>query len=195
MVDTTQSTKGDWLKANIIESCGNVAEFSAEGVYVESQFDKSKEVLQTKIKFPNGEEYDWTPNATTIGAFQDEYGMDSKGWVGKKVVLRVEPRTIKGVVRSAIFGDPFDKKPQAKLFPTDGEMDGEALFNSMPESMQKELTGNIERLSDETIVSVLMSNEVIGGEVKATQDQAAAIIAYLREKQPSEPESEEPKKE
>jgi hypothetical protein len=96
---------------------GDVAEIVSE-VRVrpaeESKFKKQSFLVD--VRLPGGEVKTWTMNMTTFKRLIEAYGDDVppfRGWMGKKVRLTVQPVTVAGETRLAIFGFPVVGEAEA----------------------------------------------------------------------------------
>jgi hypothetical protein len=63
-----------------------------------------------------GEVRRWTLNATTWDRLIDAFGEDADLWIGKKIKIKKESRSISGVAKSVLFGVAY-REPQQKLDP------------------------------------------------------------------------------
>lgn len=56
----------------------------------------------------------WTLNATTWDRLIDAFGDDPDQWLGKRVKIKKESRSISGVTKQVLFGVPY-REPQQSL--------------------------------------------------------------------------------
>lgn len=94
-----------WLKAEdigtestvIFENEGENAEIlQGEGVPPVQSFEIS-------VMLPNNESKIWTMNKTSQRAVAQTYGLDTKQWIGKPVVVFVTDQNVRGTMKKVIY--------------------------------------------------------------------------------------------
>ncbi len=75
-----------------------------EGRYEEIEVDgKTIRFFVLGVKLPNGEEYDWQPNKTSLGALSRSLGRETAKWINKDVDVKATSVNVKGAEKLAIF--------------------------------------------------------------------------------------------
>jgi len=78
----------------------------------ETKWKKPKGVVT--VQLPNKNIRRWFTNVTTWDALVRAYGEDEAIWVGKKIKVRKETRTISGEEKEVLFGKPY-MEPQQQI--------------------------------------------------------------------------------
>lgn len=98
----------EYLKADHVK-IGDIAEIINEGEVrstEETGFDKPTFDIKVKV---NNIEYIWSMNKTTQRNLAAKYGKDTKGWVGKKILLKKIERDVFGKIKEVIYGYPKEE--------------------------------------------------------------------------------------
>lgn len=87
------------------------------------EFDQelNKEVLRVKVQPDKGEPKDWTINATCQNKLRDAFGEDSKGWIGKHIIL-TPGKTQRGARMIDIFIEGKGKEKKGEALPIEKEV-------------------------------------------------------------------------
>jgi len=99
MVDVTCAMESDYVNVDLIKaSPTKKCVVINEGVYEDAEYQGKK-----YNKFNIGIEIDmkqkiWSPNKDSVKNIAEVYGMDSKNWVGKVLLMRVIKQNGKDVV-------------------------------------------------------------------------------------------------
>jgi len=92
IVEKKITVKGEFAKKGEDINEGDTVKITSEGEWIEGQYGKQ---FTIKIETKNGEK-NVNFNQTTINILHDEFGEDSKGWVGKDVLIRMKKDTVAG---------------------------------------------------------------------------------------------------
>ena len=94
-----------WLKP---EDVGTEAElvFVDEGKRSEipmGEGEPSRASFEITVRLPNGEPRSWTMNPTAQRATAQAYGLNTMGWIGKRVTAYTANVNVRGVMKRAIY--------------------------------------------------------------------------------------------
>ena len=94
-----------FLKAGINVKKGDIIKLVDEGFQKEMiGFDKkSKMVWEFTVELPNGENKAYTMNVSTQKVLIEQYGEDTKNWIGKPLEVSIERKPINGKVVNIIY--------------------------------------------------------------------------------------------
>jgi hypothetical protein len=94
-----------FLKAGINVKKGDIIRLTDEGTQkVMKGFDgKDKNVWEFTVEIPNGEEKIYTMNVSTQKVLIDQYGEDTKNWIGKPLEVSIERKPINGRVVNILY--------------------------------------------------------------------------------------------
>lgn len=82
--------QGEFAKKGVDISAGDIVTIKNEGEWISGQFGDQ---FVVRVETKNGEK-NVNFNQTTINILHDEFGDDTKLWVGKNVVVRVKKDTV-----------------------------------------------------------------------------------------------------
>ena len=90
---------------------GDVVMIADEGAIVTFNEGKANEAKKLELSFnlANNEVKKWPLNNTTMKAFREAWGKDSKKWIGKEATVGISVQNVNGTMRKIIY-----------LFPKEG---------------------------------------------------------------------------
>jgi hypothetical protein len=101
-----------------------------------------------------GEVRRWTLNATTWDRLIDAFGEDAELWIGKKIKVKKESRSISGVAKSVLFGVAY-REPQQTLSEPKPQASASSKLTLTPEQ-KIELTQLIDQQGVEPLQALSM---------------------------------------
>ena len=94
-----------FLKAGINVKKGDIIKLVDEGFQKEMKgFDgKMKNVWEFTVELPNGENKAYTMNVSTQKVLIEQYGEDTKNWIGKPLEVSIERKPINGKIVNILY--------------------------------------------------------------------------------------------
>ncbi|MDI6813769.1 MAG: hypothetical protein QMD10_09560 [Desulfitobacteriaceae bacterium] len=109
---------GEWLRPSDVHE-GDIVTIVNEGRNRgadETPF--GREVFEIDVRLPSGEVKPWTMNRTTQRRCAEAWGDETKGWVDKPVRIQLREQSVRGIMKTVIYGVPIKEElPAAEVKP------------------------------------------------------------------------------
>lgn len=67
-------------------------------------FQSDNDRIELTVELPDGLEYQWLPNKTSLKAIMGAYGDESDNWIEKEIKLYSLSQNVKGEMKEVVYG-------------------------------------------------------------------------------------------
>jgi len=71
--------------------------------------DDGRQVLQMKVKLPNGDVKKMSINRTSANSLKDVYGADTEAWENREAIVTIATQNVKGQMKKVVYLLPVKK--------------------------------------------------------------------------------------